>query len=100
LRKQYKHLKRSTQENLVQFNSWRSSVGEADKQSSAVLKAFLDAAEGPGVELNQNLYALDSTTIDLCLSLFPWAQFRQHKAAVKMHTRRSISYQSAVSAYF
>jgi IS4 transposase len=39
-----------------------------------------------GVELNQGLYALDSTTIDLCLSLFPWAKFRQHKAAVKMHT--------------
>ena len=32
------------------------------------------------------MYALDSTTIDLCLSLFPWAKFRQHKAAVKMHT--------------
>ena len=31
-------------------------------------------------------YALDSTTIDLCLSLFPWAKFRKHKAAVKMHT--------------
>jgi hypothetical protein len=39
-----------------------------------------------GVELNQSLYALDSTTIDLCLSLFPWAKFRQHKAAVKLHT--------------
>jgi hypothetical protein len=39
-----------------------------------------------GVELNQNLYAVDSTTIDLCLSLFSWAKFRQHKAAVKMHT--------------
>ena len=33
-----------------------------------------------------NLYALDSTTIDLCLSLFPWARFRQHKAAIKLHT--------------
>jgi IS4 transposase len=33
-----------------------------------------------------SLYALDSTTIDLCLSLFPWAKFRQHKGAVKMHT--------------
>src|SRR5205085_5023130 len=31
-------------------------------------------------------YALDSTTIDLCLALFPWAKFREHKAAVKMHT--------------
>ena len=39
-----------------------------------------------GAELDQTLYALDSTTIDLCLSLFPWAKFRKHKAAVKMHT--------------
>ena len=44
-------------------------------------------AEDPiGVELDQGLYALDSTTIDLCLSLFSWARFRRHKAAVKMHT--------------
>src|SRR5216683_1422198 len=39
-----------------------------------------------GVDLDQNLYALDSTTIDLCLSLFPWAKFRKTKGAVKMHT--------------
>jgi hypothetical protein len=39
-----------------------------------------------GVDLDQSLYALDSTTIDLCLALFPWARFRKHKAAVKMHT--------------
>jgi len=38
------------------------------------------------VELAQMAYALDSTTIDLCLSLFPWAHFRKHKGAVKMHT--------------
>jgi transposase len=44
-------------------------------------------AEDPiGFELDHDLYALDSTTIDLCLSLFPWAKFRKHKAAVKMHT--------------
>jgi len=36
--------------------------------------------------LKASLYALDSTTIDLCLSLFPWARFRQHKAAIKLHT--------------
>jgi IS4 transposase len=36
--------------------------------------------------MDQSLYALDSTTIDLCLSLFPWARFRKNKAAVKMHT--------------
>jgi hypothetical protein len=46
----------------------------------------LYAHDPMGVDLDQSLYALDSTTIDLCLSLFPWARFRQHKAAVKMHT--------------
>ena len=39
-----------------------------------------------GLELSNTVYALDSTTIDLCLSLFPWADFRSTKAAVKMHT--------------
>jgi IS4 transposase len=39
-----------------------------------------------GVELDQTVYALDSTTIDLCLSLFPWARFRTTKAAIKLHT--------------
>ncbi len=46
----------------------------------------LYATDPMGVDLDQSLYALDSTTIDLCLSLFPWAKFRRHKAAVKMHT--------------
>jgi hypothetical protein len=39
-----------------------------------------------GVQLDREVYALDSTTIDLCLTLFPWATFRRHKAAVKIHT--------------
>jgi hypothetical protein len=46
----------------------------------------LYVADPIGVDLDQSLYALDSTTIDLCLSLFPWARFRKGKAAVKMHT--------------
>ena len=46
----------------------------------------LYARDPIGVGLDQSLYALDSTTIDLCLSLFPWAKFRRRKAAVKMHT--------------
>jgi transposase len=46
----------------------------------------LHAHDPIGVDLDQSLYALDSTTIDLCLSVFPWARFRKHKAAVKMHT--------------
>jgi len=39
-----------------------------------------------GSDIDETVYALDSTTIDLCLSLFPWARFRQHKGAIKMHT--------------
>ena len=46
----------------------------------------LYVGDSMGVDLDQSLYALDSTTIDLCLALFPWAKFRAHKAAVKMHT--------------
>ena len=39
-----------------------------------------------GVELSETVYALDFTTIDLCLALFPWGKFRRHKSAVKLHT--------------
>jgi transposase len=46
----------------------------------------LYAHEDFGVTLDHAAYAFDSTTIDLCLSLFPWAQFRRHKAAIKIHT--------------
>jgi Domain of unknown function (DUF4372)/Transposase DDE domain len=46
----------------------------------------LYAADPIGVDLDHSVYALDSTTIDLCLSLFPWAKFRRHKGALKMHT--------------
>jgi hypothetical protein len=46
----------------------------------------LYASDDFGVELEQTVYALDSTTIDLCLSLFPWARFRTRKAGVKLHT--------------
>ena len=42
--------------------------------------------ESLGVDLSETVYAFDSTTVDLCLSLFPWAQFRRHKSAVKLHT--------------
>jgi len=43
-------------------------------------------SEAFGVELSETVYALDSTTIDLCLALFPWGKFRRHKSAVKLHT--------------
>ncbi len=47
---------------------------------------LLYADEDFGLELDQTVYAFDSTTIDLCLSVFPWAKFRKSKAAVKLHT--------------
>jgi len=46
----------------------------------------LYASQAMSVELQQTVYAFDSTTIDLCLSLFPWASFRRRKGAVKLHT--------------
>lgn len=46
----------------------------------------LYADDNFGIELAQTVYALDATTIDLCLALFPWAKFRKHKGAVKLHT--------------
>ncbi|HBO84896.1 MAG TPA: IS4 family transposase, partial [Deltaproteobacteria bacterium] len=42
--------------------------------------------EDIGLDIKQAVYALDSTTIDLCLSTFPWAKFRRTKAAIKLHT--------------
>ena len=59
----------------------------ADLAQSLIARARrLYAQEPLGVELGQTVYALDSTTIDLCLSLFPWARFRATKAAIKLHT--------------
>ena len=46
----------------------------------------LYAHDSFAVELDNTVYALDSSTIDLCLAVFPWARFRQHKAAIKLHT--------------
>ncbi len=45
----------------------------------------LHAEDVFGARLKANVYVFDTTTIDLCLTLFPWAQFRRHKSAVKMH---------------
>ncbi|MBB4636955.1 hypothetical protein FHS01_002976 [Longimicrobium terrae] len=46
----------------------------------------LYTGEGLGLDLDQTVYALDATTIDLCLALFPWAHFRRRKGAIKLHT--------------
>lgn len=58
-----------------------------DLAQSLIARARRLYADEPfGVDLENTVYALDSTTIDLCLSLFPWARFRSTKAAVKLHT--------------
>src|ERR1039457_5612595 len=79
---------------------FRSSVGHStltDANSTRDWRIYADLAQGlirrarklyahEPLELDHTIYALDSTTIDLCLSLFPWARFRSTKAAVKLHT--------------
>jgi hypothetical protein len=75
---------RNTLANANQVRDWRIY---ADFAQILIAKARKLYAHDPfGVELDHSVYALDSTTIDLCLSLFPWAQFRRRKAAVKLHT--------------
>jgi hypothetical protein len=75
---------KSTLADANEFRDWRIYADFA--QVLIGMARPLYAQDPIGVELNDSLYALDSTTIDLCLSLFPWAKFRQHKGAVKMHT--------------
>jgi hypothetical protein len=75
---------RSTLADANESRDWRIYADFAQVLISIARPLY--ATDPLGVELNQNLYALDSTTIDLCLSLFPWARFRRHKGAVKMHT--------------
>src|SRR5450755_4384044 len=75
---------RSTLADANEARDWRIYADFA--QVLIAIARPLYARDPIGVDLDQSLYALDSTTIDLCLALFPWAKFRKHKAAVKMHT--------------
>jgi len=78
------NVSRNTLANANENRDWRIY---ADFAQVLISKArTLYANEDFGIQLNREVYALDSTTIDLCLSLFPWAKFRKHKAAVKLHT--------------
>jgi hypothetical protein len=78
------HVAHSTLADANEQRDWRIYADLAQWLVARARKLY--AHEDLGVELDQTLYALDSTTIDLCLTLFPWARFRRHKAAVKMHT--------------
>ena len=75
---------RSTLADANETHDWRIFADFAQHLIATARPLY--AGDPIGIDLDASLYALDSTTIDLCLSLFPWARFRRHKAAVKMHT--------------
>jgi IS4 transposase len=74
---------RNTLAHANEVRDWRIVADFA--QSLIATARTLYAAEAFGVELEQTVYAFDSTMIDLCLALFPWATFRKRKGAVKLH---------------
>ena len=76
--------KRSTLADTNEARDWRIHAEFAQRLIEQARKLY--AGDSFGIELENTVYALDSTTIDLCLSLFPWALFRTTKSAVKMHT--------------
>jgi len=75
---------RNTLANANKIRDWRIYADFAQSLISVARQLYID--DDFGVELDQTVYALDSTTIDLSLSVFPWARFRQTKAAIKLHT--------------
>ena len=75
---------RSTLADANETRDWRIFADFAQVLIGIARPLYAD--DPLGVDFDHSLYALDSTTIDLCLALFPWAKFRKHKAAVKMHT--------------
>jgi len=77
-------VRRSTLADANERRDWRIYAELAHRLIAQARRLYAD--EALGLDLGNTVYALDSTTIDLCLSLFPWAHFRSTKAAVKMHT--------------
>src|SRR5579864_1581765 len=77
-------VRRSTLADANEARDWRIYAEFAHRLIAQARRLY--AGESLGVDLTNTVYALDSTTIDLCLSVFPWAHFRSTKAAVKMHT--------------
>ena len=77
-------IKRSTLADANETRNWRIHAEFAQRLIVQARKLYI--GDSFGIELENTAYALDSTTIDLCLSLFPWALFRTTKSAVKMHT--------------
>ena len=77
-------ISRNTLSNANKVRDWRIYADFAQSLIQIARKLYVD--EEIGAELDNTVYALDATTIDLCLSVFPWAHFRSAKAAVKLHT--------------
>ena len=77
-------ISRSTMADANEAHDWRIYADFAQVLVNIARPMYVE--EPLGFDLNNTVYALDSTTIDLCLSVFPWARFRTHKAAIKMHT--------------
>lgn len=77
-------IRRSTLADANERRDWRIYAEFAQRLIARARTLY--ARESFGVELDHTVYALDATTIDLCLSMFPWAPFRSTKAAVKLHT--------------
>ncbi len=77
-------ISRNTLAHANEHRDWRIYADFAQVLIAAARDLYRD--EPFGVELSETVYALDSTTIDLCLALFPWGKFRRHKSAVKLHT--------------
>ena len=77
-------VRRSTLADANERRDWRIHAELAQRLIGQARKLYAD--EDLGLDLTNTVYALDATTIDLCLSVFPWAHFRTTKAAVKMHT--------------
>ena len=75
---------RNTLAHANEHRDWRIYADFAQSLIATARDLYRD--EPFGVELSETVYALDSTTIDLCLALFPWGKFRRHKSAVKVHT--------------
>ena len=75
---------RNTLANANQVRDWRIYADFAQELIKTARRLY--ANEDFGLQLEQTVYALDATTIDLCLSLFPWAKFRKRKGAIKLHT--------------
>ena len=80
-----KGVSRNNLSNANQSRDWRVYAEFSQKLVHIARSLHVDDALS-GIDIDDSIYALDSTTIDLCLSLFPWAQFRKKKGTVKMHT--------------